>query len=104
MSRIDPMRWTPHMEESLSILAEAKECPQDELLIAQVKLHLILDKVHQLRRDGQTLPSLAFYLNTLKAELDTVKSQIPLHLERHSMFPSPRAKIYSLLTRCKGFY
>ncbi|KAJ5774354.1 hypothetical protein N7457_009250 [Penicillium paradoxum] len=85
MSRIDAMRWTPHMEESLSVLAEAKECSQDELLVAQVKLHLILDKVHQLRRDGEPLPSLAFYLSTFKKELDNVKSQIPPYLQQHKV-------------------
>ncbi|KAJ5384674.1 hypothetical protein N7517_002585 [Penicillium concentricum] len=83
VSRIDAMRWTPHMEESLSILAEAKECPQDEILIIQVKIHLILDRVYQLRRDGEAFISLAFYLDTFKKQLDTVKSEIPPHLLQH---------------------
>ncbi|KAJ5185208.1 Cytochrome P450 [Penicillium cf. griseofulvum] len=83
MSRIDAMRWTPHMEESLSILAEAKDCPQDELLIVQVKIHLVLDQVYQLRRDGEASVSLAFYLDAFKKQLDTVKSQIPPHLQQH---------------------
>lgn len=84
------MRWTPHMEESLSVLAETKECPQDELLIAQVKIHLIVDKAYQLRRDGEPLSPPAFYLNALKKELDLVKSQIPPHLQQHSiLLPLP---------------
>ncbi|OQE46982.1 hypothetical protein PENCOP_c001G05365 [Penicillium coprophilum] len=83
MSRIDAMRWTPHMEESLSILAEAKECPQDELLIVQVKIYLILDRVYQLRRDGEASISLAFYLDTFQKQLDIVKSEIPIHLEQN---------------------
>ncbi|KXG47021.1 Cytochrome P450 [Penicillium griseofulvum] len=83
MSRIDPMRWTPHMEESLSILAEAKDCPQDELLIVQVKIHLVLDKVYQLQRDGEASISLAFYLDAFRKQLDTVKSQVPPHLQQH---------------------
>lgn len=86
MSRIDAMRWTPHMEESLSILTEAKECPQDELLIALVKIYLVLDRVHQLRRDGEAFVSLPFYLDSFKNQLDTVKSQIPPHLLQHSRF------------------
>ncbi|CAI7598556.1 unnamed protein product [Penicillium glandicola] len=83
MSRIDAMRWTPHMEESLSILAEAKECPQDELLITQVKIYLILDKVYQLRRDGEAFISLSFYLDSFKKKLDTVKSQISPRLQQN---------------------
>ncbi|KGO71770.1 hypothetical protein PITC_027830 [Penicillium italicum] len=83
ISRIDALRWTPHMEESLSILTEAKECPQDELLITLVKIHLVLDRVYQLRRDGEAFISLAFYLDSFKNQLDTVKSQIPPHLQHH---------------------
>ncbi|KAG0159271.1 hypothetical protein PDIDSM_6793 [Penicillium digitatum] len=83
ISRIDAMRWTPHMEESLSILNEAKECPQDELLITIVKIHLVLERVYQLRRDGEAFISLAFYLDSFKNQLNTVKSQIPLHLQHH---------------------
>ncbi|KAJ5499917.1 hypothetical protein N7453_008968 [Penicillium expansum] len=83
ISRIDAMRWTPHMEESLSVLTEAKECPQDELLIILVKIHLVLDRVYQLRRDGEAFISLAFYLDSFKNQLDTVKSQIPPRLQHH---------------------
>ncbi|KAJ5208791.1 hypothetical protein N7449_003170 [Penicillium cf. viridicatum] len=83
ISRIDAMRWTPHMEESLSILTEAKECPQDELLVALVKIHLVLDRVYELRRDGEVFISLPFYLDSFKNQLDTVKGQIPPHLQHH---------------------
>ncbi|KOS48852.1 hypothetical protein ACN38_g137 [Penicillium nordicum] len=83
ISRIDAMRWTPHMEESLSILTEAKECPQDELLVALVKVHLVLDRVYQLRRDGAVFISLPFYLDSFKNQLDTVKGQISPHLQHH---------------------
>jgi hypothetical protein len=78
------------MEESLSILAEAKDCPQDELLIVQVKIHLVLDKVYQLRRDGEASISLAFYLDAFRKQLDTVKSQVPPHLQQHSRFLPPQ--------------
>jgi hypothetical protein len=89
MSRIDAMRWTAHMEESLSVLTEAKECPEDELLIALVKVHLVLDRVYQLRRDGEAFMPLPFYLDSFKNQLDTVKSHIPPHLQQHSMFLPP---------------
>ncbi|KAF3012941.1 hypothetical protein E8E15_004334 [Penicillium rubens] len=83
MSRIDAMRWTAHMEESLSVLTEAKECPEDELLIALVKIHLVLDRFYQLRRDGEAFMPLPFYLDSFKNQLDTVKSHIPPHLQQH---------------------
>ncbi|KAJ5581831.1 hypothetical protein N7535_000451 [Penicillium sp. DV-2018c] len=71
------------MEESLAILEEARECPQDELLIAQVRLYLILDKAHQLRRDAGSAHVPTFYLDTFRKELETLKNQIPAHLRQH---------------------
>ncbi|CAI7619752.1 unnamed protein product [Penicillium viridicatum] len=110
ISRIDPMRWTPHMEESLSILTEAKECPQDELLVALVKIHLVLDRVYQLRRDGEIFVSLPFYLDSFKNQLDTVKGQIPPHLQHHRTpaiphSPDPRRldSLYTSLRATKGW-
>ncbi|CAI7600837.1 unnamed protein product [Penicillium bialowiezense] len=83
MSRIDAMRWTPHMEESLSVLTEAQESPEDEVLVAMVKLFLVLDRLHNIRRDGDPISSPAFYLSALKMQLDAVKQEIPTHLMQH---------------------
>ncbi|CAG8173321.1 unnamed protein product [Penicillium salamii] len=85
MSRIDAMRWTPHMEESLSVLAEAKECPEDEILVAMVKMYLVLDRLYHLRRDGDTISSPSFYLRTLKIQLDAARQEIPSHLQTHTV-------------------
>ncbi|CAI7584201.1 unnamed protein product [Penicillium discolor] len=110
ISRIDAMRWTPHMEESLSILTEAKECPQDELLVALVKIHLVLDRVYQLRRDGDVFTSLPFYLDSFKNQLDTVKGQIPPHLQHHRTPAIPHSpdphrldSLYTSLRATKGW-
>lgn len=73
------------MEESLLILAEAKECPEDEILIALVKIHLVLDRSYHLRRDGLPIESPAFYINAFRIQLDAVKQEIPTHLQEHSM-------------------
>ncbi|KAJ5354786.1 hypothetical protein N7541_005830 [Penicillium brevicompactum] len=80
MSKIDAMRWTPLMEESLSVLTDAKESPEDEVLVILVKIYLVLDRMHQLRRDGEPISSPAFYMSALKMQLDAVKQQIPSHL------------------------
>jgi hypothetical protein len=85
MSRIDALRWTPHMEESLSILMNAKECPDDERLVTLVKIHLVMDKVYHLQRDGDShLPS-TFYTKAFQSQLESVKSSIPSHLQEDSM-------------------
>lgn len=85
MFRIDALRWTPHMEESLQVLADTKECPEDEILVTLVKIQLVMDKVHHLRRDGDwQLPSL-MYTKSFQAQLESVREQIPPHLKQHSM-------------------
>ncbi|OGM48641.1 hypothetical protein ABOM_002046 [Aspergillus bombycis] len=63
----DALRWTPHMEESLEILASTKECIGDELLVWLVRIQLVVDKSYHLRRD------------------DSVKRQIPSPLRKNNV-------------------
>ncbi|GLI82001.1 hypothetical protein PoHVEF18_010399 [Penicillium ochrochloron] len=81
MSRIDALRWNPHMEESLSVLMNAKECPEDERLVSLVKIHLVMDKVYHLQRDGDSHHPSTFYTKAFQSQLDAVKSSIPSHLQ-----------------------
>ena len=84
MFRIDALRWTPHMEESLQILTDAKECPEDELLVTLVRIQLVMDKVHHHRRDSDgQLPSL-MYTKSFQAQLEAVRNQIPQSLKQQS--------------------
>ncbi|CAG8043814.1 unnamed protein product [Penicillium olsonii] len=83
LSRIDAMRWTPHMEESLSVLTEAKECLEDEILVAMVKIYLVLDRMYHVRRDGETINPPSFYLKTFQMQLDAVKQEIPGNVQLH---------------------
>ncbi|KAJ5085829.1 hypothetical protein N7532_010600 [Penicillium argentinense] len=81
MFRVDALRWTPHMEESLTILMEAKECPDDELLVTLVKIQLVMDKVYHLRRDGDNQAPSLMYTKSIQAQLESVKNQTPPHLK-----------------------
>ncbi|KAJ5805371.1 Major facilitator superfamily domain general substrate transporter [Penicillium riverlandense] len=45
LQKIDALRWTPHMDECLRVIDEAKECPNDEILVQQVRLQLVVEKV-----------------------------------------------------------
>jgi hypothetical protein len=77
------------MEESLQVLLDAKECPEDEVLVTLVKIQLVMDKVHHHRRDGDgQLPSL-LYTKSFQAQLDSVREQIPQHLKQLSMSIQP---------------
>ena len=77
------------MEESLSVLTEAKECLEDEILVAMVKIYLVLDRMYHVRRDGETINPPSFYLKTFQMQLDAVKQEIPGNVQLHSKFLAP---------------
>jgi hypothetical protein len=82
MSKIDALRWNPHMEESLTVLMDAKECPEDELLVTLVKIQLIMDKIYHMRRDGENKSYSLLYTKAFQSQLESVKSQIPQRLQQ----------------------
>ncbi|KAJ5746423.1 hypothetical protein N7520_011605 [Penicillium odoratum] len=79
LNRIDALRWSPHMEESLTVLIDSKECPEDEILVNLVKIQL----VYQARRDGDDQLISRFYIKSFQAQLDVVRKQIPAHLQQN---------------------
>ncbi|KAL2136856.1 hypothetical protein VTI74DRAFT_582 [Chaetomium olivicolor] len=89
--RIDPLRWTPQMDDALRVMATNKTCPTDETLAVQVRLQLLTHRAAQLREQHESdsdrsrtltgtaaaaaassVPSL-LYLNALRAELQALK-------------------------------
>ncbi|KAJ5586970.1 uncharacterized protein N7459_002735 [Penicillium hispanicum] len=83
MFRIDALRWNPYMEESLTVLTDANECPEDELLVSLVKIQLVVDKVYQSRRDGDINQSPSpIYTKSFQSQLESVKGQIPQYLQQ----------------------
>ncbi|KAJ5678900.1 hypothetical protein N7462_007144, partial [Penicillium macrosclerotiorum] len=82
MFKIDALRWNSHLEESLAILMEAKESPEDERLVVIVKIHLVIDKIYHLQRDaGNHTPPL-FYTKAFQSQLESVKNDIPEYLRQ----------------------
>jgi hypothetical protein len=81
------------MEESLSVLMEAKECPEDELLVTLVKIQLIMDKIHHMRRDGENKSHSLLYTKAFQSQLESVKSQIPQRLQQDSMSKQSRSSL-----------
>ena len=83
IQKIDALRWTPHMEECLQIVDERKECPNDEILVQQVRLQLLVEKMGQgTGRDG-TMDSPAhtrgppsLYSETLYSKLQDIKTHL----------------------------
>jgi hypothetical protein len=95
LQRIDALRWTPHMDECLQTLAEKQECPTDEVLVQQVRLQLIVEKVTQARwHDGEienagpVRAPPAFYLKALQSQLQEVKRKLPPESQQNGKLSS----------------
>lgn len=44
LQKIETIRWTPHLDESLQIVGEQKECLNDDILVQLVRMRLIVEK------------------------------------------------------------
>lgn len=44
LQKIEVFRWTPHLDESLQIIDEQKQCVNDEVLVQLVRMRLIVEK------------------------------------------------------------
>lgn len=81
LHKMDGLRWTPHLEESLKILQERQECPNDEMLVQQVRLQLISEKVAHGTWDGSTKIPLSFYVKALQSQVQEVIGKLPARLQ-----------------------
>lgn len=90
LQKIDTLRWTSHMDESLRILAEKSECPTDTLLVQQVRLQLISEKVAQApwneveteNTNSHEIPP-SFYHKALQSQLSEAMQKAPPELQHN---------------------
>lgn len=87
----DTLRWTAYSNECLRVIETQKEVASDTLLVQQVKLRLISEKVANapwssamIQVDDSTNPPATFYLRSLGAQLHAFKSSIPAELADNS--------------------
>ncbi|KAI0157785.1 hypothetical protein GGR57DRAFT_54822 [Xylariaceae sp. FL1272] len=84
--RSQSMRWTPHMEESLQMLAANPEWEGDQLLFVMAKTRRLMETVQEItwaqgasEVDGlvQVKPPASLYVKILRQNLQHLKSQVP---------------------------
>ncbi|KAL7624951.1 hypothetical protein AAE478_004165 [Parahypoxylon ruwenzoriense] len=91
--RNQTMRWTAHMEDSLQKLSADPECLNDEILVAMVKSHKILEDVAHITwrsadPPGQLMSSRALpvaYGKALRANLEAMKRDLSPVLLEHKV-------------------
>ncbi len=91
------------MDECLQILDERHECLTDEILVQQVRLQLIVEKVTLgTWNDGamETAEHIkappSFYLQALHSQLQEVKNKLPPQLQRNGKLSSTNYLLSSL--------
>ncbi|KAI0835759.1 hypothetical protein F5Y06DRAFT_275299 [Hypoxylon sp. FL0890] len=94
--RVQTMRWTAHMEDSLQKLAENPECPNDEILVTMVKVYKIQEDVGQITwRTGEPFGNSTslrappiVYVKGLRASVEAIKRDLPLTLRENKVILS----------------
>lgn len=89
LKKLEPLRWTSHMDECLRVLEEQAESDSDISLAALVKLQLITEQIHRAPwQNGdssnvrvQVLPPA--YLNSVMAQLRRVRNELPAGLQNN---------------------
>ncbi|KAK4099452.1 hypothetical protein N658DRAFT_164545 [Parathielavia hyrcaniae] len=83
IKRLDALQWTAHMDECLQALSEQREWEGDDLLVAQVKVQLIVEQLT--RTSSQSTDGIppGYVLSALRAQLQTLKAQLPPHLQQN---------------------
>ncbi|KAJ5883783.1 phosphoketolase 1 [Penicillium subrubescens] len=76
---IDPMQWTPYMDDCINDLMQSKESPYDEIFVHQVRLQRIVGEVESVRE--ATKAPADFYLKFLQQKVDEVKASMPSRLQ-----------------------
>ncbi|KAK2038051.1 hypothetical protein LZ31DRAFT_559916 [Colletotrichum somersetense] len=91
LGKMDPLRWTPYMDECLELLNDKPESPLDRSLVALVKMQLLKDesgklssRFDKMSRQGidHSKPPAAVYVKMLQAQLQRIIQDLPTDLQR----------------------
>ncbi|KAL4974564.1 hypothetical protein BDW66DRAFT_167646 [Aspergillus desertorum] len=83
VQKTDSLRWTPFMADCLRQVEEQQECINDEILVQQVRLQQITDKLNMATGFTPTSDSIqvppAFYLRSMQIQLQSIQPRIAPH-------------------------
>jgi hypothetical protein len=89
LQKMDPLRWTPHMDECLQFIDEAKDCHNDAILVQLVRLQLIVEKVGGRPVDEAAMESFEQIREALpfQSQLHDIKVQLISEPKPSGMLP-----------------
>ncbi|RFU24274.1 hypothetical protein B7463_g12065, partial [Scytalidium lignicola] len=90
-AHVEPPQWTPQMEEYLQAISASKECSNDEVFAAQVRLQLLAQKAFRVREQQEAdstqllvptpLP-MFLYLKALQVQLQELKASFSSEVQQ----------------------
>ncbi|CAG9990119.1 unnamed protein product [Clonostachys byssicola] len=88
IGKMDTLRWTSHIDESIEILEREKESPFDVILTNLVKVQQITDDAHHLLvRDllggGPNVAPSCLFRTSMLSRLNTLKDSMPSNVAAH---------------------
>ncbi|GAQ44614.1 hypothetical protein AKAW_03951 [Aspergillus niger] len=90
LQQSDSLRWTPHLEDCLRLLEEQQECANDGILVQQVRLQLVTDRLNMGSGYGGSSsaesmrPSPSVYLRPMQTQLQSRLQEIMRRHGSHS--------------------
>ncbi|KAI1363476.1 hypothetical protein F5Y08DRAFT_309511 [Xylaria arbuscula] len=90
------MRWTPHMEDNLKILAANPEWEGDKILVLMVRVWRLAENIMQTQSTwasdhdshGNSKPPIKFYIKYFRQSLEKIKNELPASLKNNRLAKS----------------
>jgi hypothetical protein len=91
--QLDPMRFSPYMQDCLRHLDEEREVASDGTLVQLVRIQLLSEKItlldgrYDADSESENIPKapISGYIIALQAELDVLRKSMPRSLRNNSM-------------------
>jgi hypothetical protein len=90
---MEPLRWTPYMDDCASILGRGDETDLDILLAMQAKCHVAMCHITHAHieppaPDEDSTPVPAYLTKAMDLQLQSIRQSIPTHLQTNSQLIS----------------
>lgn len=83
--QVEPIRWTPYLDEHVRVLSEEKESELDEVLAVHVRCHVIRDQMTSAHaeQEGQSFRAPpTYFIKALSLQLQDVRRGLPTRLQQ----------------------
>lgn len=83
LGRMEVMRWTPHMAESVELLSTSTDSPHDATLANLARVRLLVERIREgpwnenSSSNGIPRAPLPFYMSSLQTQLTQLRADVP---------------------------